>query len=495
MKFEEIVEFCRTDDVKSSKEFASLMLSQYSLQALAKNGYMSPSPVQVQAIPIGLLGFDVVVQAKSGTGKTLVFSLLALEGLNAQANHSQVLILAPTREIALQISSVITRLAPRVVRIGAFVGGDKSIKEDIALLKKGVHIVVGTSGRLCHLVSIKALKVDHILIFNSAKCQCIVYANDQIKCQKIYEELLKEKFDVALISSAVNQSERNNVIKLLKNFNVKVLVSTDLTARGIDAENVNIIINMGVPTDCETYLHRIGRAGRFGGYGAAFTILASRKEVRKFSAFVKEGSLRVRFLDSRDSFPPTLCQDEAFYNSCAEFIVSFFFSKYLQNILRQFLVSEEERRSNCSKPHVCSNLELKETKRYSREEMMNIRNNYSLADWTGYALNCFDSHFFNAPFVSEALLKCRKLNDPHTLDTSEASNDCKACDSSAKRKLGNFKFRRSTAKRNVYSKERLMRICQSRSKKEWYNSATTLFNMSMEPFVVPCTSDINSVHL
>ncbi|VDD93324.1 unnamed protein product [Enterobius vermicularis] len=324
MQFEEIVEYDRTDDVKTDKEFGSLMLSESSLRALARAGYISPSPVQVQAIPIGLLGFDILVQAKSGTGKTLVFSLLALEGINAQSNVPQVLILTPTREIAIQICTVITRLAPRVV----------------------LNIVIGTSGRLCHLVSIRALNTSSIRLFvldeadklmdenfqkdinflfsclpsekqvavfsatyphnidsilarymrNSrliragsadvqligikqfviiryAKhandslatllrsitfTQCIIYANDHIR-----KAFVGFYFDVAFISSAMEQSERNKIMKQLRNFGVKILVSTDLTARGIDVGNVNVIVNMGAPLDCETYLHRIGRAIKF----------------------------------------------------------------------------------------------------------------------------------------------------------------------------------------------------------------------------------------
>ncbi|VDK25338.1 unnamed protein product [Anisakis simplex] len=108
---------------------------------------------------------DILVQAKSGTGKTLVFALMALENLNAQLKKPQVMILAPTREIVMQISSTIRRLAPPVIHIGVFVGGNRSVAEDVKEIRKGVQIIVCTTGRICQLVNQDLISTNHIRLF------------------------------------------------------------------------------------------------------------------------------------------------------------------------------------------------------------------------------------------------------------------------------------------------------------------------------------------
>ncbi|VDM95836.1 unnamed protein product [Thelazia callipaeda] len=355
----------RTIDVETDvPDFNSLMLSRTSLTALAKAGFTKPSPVQAQAIPCGLLGLGnlsqhLLVQAKSGTGKTMVFSLLALENLNAQFGRPQVLIVAPTREIVSQIVSYISMLAPPVIHVRMFVGGnEKGVAGDIQVLKKSVHIVVGTTGRLCHLVRINALNLSHIRLFvvdeadklmesnfqeeinylfsalpphkqvavfsatypqymlkilarymtdahpvlvdtdaqlygvkqyvvlvcNKTKkisaiirlllqlcySQCIIFVNDQTKCDEVYSGLTKAEFGACQISGNMLQTDRTNVMKQFRKSVVKILVSTDLTyivcitGRGIDVPGVNVVINYGSPFSLSTYLHRIGRSGRFG---------------------------------------------------------------------------------------------------------------------------------------------------------------------------------------------------------------------------------------
>uniref|UniRef100_A0A915BI52 RNA helicase n=1 Tax=Parascaris univalens TaxID=6257 RepID=A0A915BI52_PARUN len=407
MEFFEVIDVERTADVKSSGNFASLMLARSSVDALSKAGFIYPSPVQAAAIPIGLMGFDMLVQAKSGTGKTLVFALMALEGLNAQRPQPQVMIIAPTREIAMQIAVTIRRLAPPIIRVGVFVGGGRSVADDIKEIRKGVHIVVGTTGRLCQLVNDDLLPTNHIHLFvldeadklmeeNFQKdinflfsslpankqmavfsatyprdldetlsrymkkahlvrlnaedvqllgikqyvalsysedgptslhrllssitfTQCLVFANDQQRCERIVSTLHSSGLDAELISGAMEQSDRNRVMKRLKNFQLKILVSTDLTARGIDAENVNVVVNVGCPLSAEIYLHRIGRAGRFGGYGASVTILSMGKDVRRFAEIMKQANLKVKLLHLMKEYPRDLCQNQLFYESSADF--------------------------------------------------------------------------------------------------------------------------------------------------------------------------------
>ncbi|VDN81458.1 unnamed protein product [Brugia pahangi] len=386
-------EVVRTIDVETDvPDFSSLMLNRTSLNALAKAGFIKPSPVQAQAIPFGMLGLDLLVQAKSGTGKTMVFSLLAVENLNAQFGRPQVLIVAPTREIASQIVSYIRMLAPSVIHVGMFVGGnEKGVAEDIQKLRKSIHIVVGTTGRLCHLVRINALRLSHVRLFVLDEAdklmedsfqkeinylfstlppekqiavfsatypyrldttlmhymrdvhlvrvdkdaqllgvkQYVIVARNGTRKMNVLLRLLvhlrygqylqRAKFDAVSISGSMPQTDRTKAIRRLKNCLVKLLISTDLTARGIDAPGVNIVVNYGSPLILATYLHRIGRAGRFGTQGAAFTIINSDKELKLFSDFVVEGKLRTKLLRAREEWPSNLIYDDGFFNSSEDF--------------------------------------------------------------------------------------------------------------------------------------------------------------------------------
>ncbi|VDO23096.1 unnamed protein product [Brugia timori] len=132
-------------------------------------------------------------------------------------------------------------------------------------------------------------------------------------------DLQRAKFDAVSISGSMPQTDRTKAIRRLKNCLVKLLISTDLTARGIDAPGVNIVVNYGSPLILATYLHRIGRAGRFGTQGAAFTIINSDKELKLFSDFVVEGKLRTKLLRAREEWPSSLIYDDGFFNSSEDF--------------------------------------------------------------------------------------------------------------------------------------------------------------------------------
>ncbi len=129
--------------------FAALGLSDDIMRAVEEMGFTTPSPIQAEAIPPVMEGYDVIGQAQTGTGKTAAFGIPALEMIDARSNAVQVLVLCPTRELAVQVSQEIGRLAKykRGVRIEAIYGGD-SIERQIRSLKKGVQIVVGTPGRV-----------------------------------------------------------------------------------------------------------------------------------------------------------------------------------------------------------------------------------------------------------------------------------------------------------------------------------------------------------
>lgn len=138
----------RSEDVQQQEEvaFSQLTLSKHVLTGLHKCGFVKASPIQLKAIPLGLCGFDMVVQAKSGTGKTCVFSVLALETVDVSKNAVQVLVVAPTREIAVQSCDTLRCLGCALPGLGcyAFIGG-LPVKEDLAKLV-GCHIAVATLG-------------------------------------------------------------------------------------------------------------------------------------------------------------------------------------------------------------------------------------------------------------------------------------------------------------------------------------------------------------
>lgn len=403
----------RTTDVSVSTDvtFHSIARIEPSILAgLTRCGFRHPSPIQARALPLSLIGVDLIIQSKSGTGKTVVFAVTALQALNTSkeaTNHPQVLILAPTREIAQQITDVI-KLIGRCVEnchVKTFIGGT-DLPEDREALRQ-CSIAVGTPGRIKQLIAIKSLKPKSIkllvldeadkllapefrddlnVIFNSLperkqmlavsatfdkdlsglikcymKCpqfisiasdpsllgvkqfhilidahskeeskmksqevlsllmafsfsQCIIFANSITLANSIEKILMENDFNPAYINGKMETKERLKKIELLRNKRTRILISSDLVSRGVDLEFVDLVINVDLPFDVETYYHRVGRAGRFGSHGHAFTVLVkSSDEERRF--------FTMRAVHSLPSKP--------------------FFSFYLKSL------GEEERKKSC----------------------------------------------------------------------------------------------------------------------------------------------------
>ncbi|CAJ0602864.1 unnamed protein product [Cylicocyclus nassatus] len=404
MEFHEVIDVDanqRTDDVKCVGTFESLMISPSTVANLRNSGFRIPSPVQLKAIPTGIAGIDMLVQAKSGTGKTLVFAVLAVENLNLQSEVVQKIIVAPTREIATQIKDVIRKIAHFKTRIGVLVGGTP-VHLDVQALKRGVHIVVGTTGRICQMAQNGHLNMENIDLFvldeadklmedcfqkdinylfsalppsrqvavfsatyprgldqllckfmrnaslirlNSddvqligikqyallcdgavSDClvrllktvqfsQALIFCNLHQRCEPIHQFLEDAGFIAASISAQISQKDRDNVIERLKQNKLKVLVSTDLTARGIDASNVNLVVSLETAISAETYFHRIGRAARYGGYGAAVSLLADHREFTRFKAMVMKAGINVRLMGLAET-PPDLTTNQSYFEQC-----------------------------------------------------------------------------------------------------------------------------------------------------------------------------------
>ncbi|OWF41567.1 ATP-dependent RNA helicase dbp10-like [Mizuhopecten yessoensis] len=396
----------RTNDVLISDniDFAGLLLSPPVLQGLKSSGFERPSPIQLKAIPLGRCGLDLIVQAKSGTGKTCVFSVIALEGLQTASYALQVLVLAPTREIAIQIWEVIRGIGRNVSHLfcQTFIGG-MPIQEDRQKLKK-CHIAVGTPGRIKQLIETGMMTTESIRMFvldeadklleegfqeqinwiysslpdnkqmlalsatypeylaqhltaymrnptflrlniydpallginqyyrsvpyhplphkqfeNKTKIvteilssvnfqQCLIFSNLQTRAQNMADALTSRGWPTACIAGCLDQKDRNEAMSKLKTYKCRVLISTDLTSRGIDADKVDLVINLDIPKDHETYLHRIGRAGRFGTFGAAITIISQGQEELDLQSV--EGKCNTHITPLPDPIPEDLPKSE-----------------------------------------------------------------------------------------------------------------------------------------------------------------------------------------
>uniref|UniRef100_A0A8C2PFV1 RNA helicase n=1 Tax=Capra hircus TaxID=9925 RepID=A0A8C2PFV1_CAPHI len=186
----------RTGDVLLAEpaDFESLLLSRPVLEGLRAVGFERPSPVQLKAIPLGRCGLDLIVQAKSGTGKTCVFSTIALDSLVLENLSTQILILAPTREIAVQIHSVITAIGIKMegLECHVFIGGTP-LSQDKTRLKK-CHIAVGSPGRIKQLIELDYLNPGSIRLF-------ILDEADKLLEEGSFQEQIKEPTFVRLNSS------------------------------------------------------------------------------------------------------------------------------------------------------------------------------------------------------------------------------------------------------------------------------------------------------
>ncbi|XP_028309824.1 putative ATP-dependent RNA helicase DDX20 [Gouania willdenowi] len=405
----------RSDDVLLSEgiDFGSLLLSPAVLDGLSASGFQRPSPIQLKAIPLGRCGLDLIVQAKSGTGKTCVFCTIALDSLVLANSATQVLVLAPTREIAVQIHSVAMAIgcAMEGLECHVFIGGTP-VSQDKAHLKK-CHIAVGSPGRIKQLIELGILstssirlfvldeadklleegsfqeqinwifsslpvnkqmlalsatypeslaqhlthymreptfvrlnpkdmglkglkqyyklvqshpmphkvfeeKVQHLLeLFSKVPFnQALVFSNFHSRAQHLADILSSKGLPAACISGGLTQDQRLEAMSKLKQYQCRVLISTDLTSRGIDAEKVNLVINLDVPQDWETYMHRIGRAGRYGTQGLAVTYCCHGEEENKLMAIAQKCSLSLSLLPS--TIEPGLMDEPCDWDVCTD---------------------------------------------------------------------------------------------------------------------------------------------------------------------------------
>ena len=366
---QETVELEEKKADSASLTFADLGLSEDTLRAVTEMGFVNPSPIQAQAIPHVMQGYDVIGQAQTGTGKTAAFGIPALERIDPSNHAVQALILCPTRELAVQVSEELGRLAKfkRGIRIEAIYGGD-SIERQIRSLKRGVHIVVGTPGRVMDHMQRRTLSFNEVsmmvldeademldmgfrediesiladmpeerqtilfsatmskpimsitkrflndpvlvkvvrneLTNNNIEQVCyevkpqaklevmtrlidmydlkslLVFCNTKRKVDEIVEQLQVRGYSSEGIHGDLRQQQRTNVMSKFKAGTTTILVATDVAARGIDVSGLDAVINYDIPLDEEYYVHRIGRTGRAGMSGKAFSLVARDEKFR-----------------------------------------------------------------------------------------------------------------------------------------------------------------------------------------------------------------------
>lgn len=346
--------------------FKDLNLHPMLLSRCESLGYVKPTPIQEQAIPLVLQGEDLIACAETGTGKTAAFLLPTLQKLiESKPNGTAVLVLAPTRELANQTEQACRDLAPKKVRCAVLIGGAGYGKQ-IDALRRNPDIIVATPGRLVDFMErgeinfsklhtlvldeadrmldmgflpaikriVKTLPTNRQTLFFSATMspdiEKIAYSmmldpkfievSKRGKVTELVEQsvypvaaasktvllldlLEREKFERVLVFTRTkrgadklahllearshksnrihgdrSQSQRESALRSFKNGKTRVLVATDVAARGIDIDSVSHVINYDIPEAPEDYVHRIGRTGRAGNKGRAITLVTAGEE-------------------------------------------------------------------------------------------------------------------------------------------------------------------------------------------------------------------------
>lgn len=346
-------------------KFTDLGLRSELIEGIQRLGFESPSPIQAETIPVALSGKDIVGLSQTGSGKTAAFGLPALNMIEIDRKETQVLVLCPTRELAVQVCEEINRLAAVLRGLTSVpVYGGTPIDRQMRALRNGAHIVVGTPGRimdhlrrktlhtdaikLCVLdeadrmldmgfredmevilgdmpeerqalffsatmnrgveglirkfsrnaeqISIerKSLTVDTIeqtyyevrnrskievmcrLLDLEIKPRGIVFCNTKQMVEDATEALAARGYVADRIHGDITQGNRERVIKRFKDGSVELLVATDVAARGLDIDDIDLVFNYDLPHDPEDYVHRIGRTGRAGRSGKSVTFVYGR---------------------------------------------------------------------------------------------------------------------------------------------------------------------------------------------------------------------------
>ncbi|AFY71587.1 DEAD/DEAH box helicase domain protein [Thalassoporum mexicanum PCC 7367] len=349
--------------------FVNLGISESRNHVLEELGFTEPTQIQAQAIPPLLNGNDVLGQAQTGTGKTAAFSLPLLESIDIQSKTLQALVLAPTRELALQVTQAMRSFNQKPSAKIVTVYGGQSIDRQISQLERGGQVVVGTPGRVIDLMDRGHLRLENIRFFVldeademlnmgfiqdvekilaatpadrqtaffsatmpsqvkrlaksylidpvmikveaeqrtpdrieqqayvvprhlskeeallpildlEAPHASIIFVRTKDSARRLTSMLQEYDYSVDEYHGNLTQVQRESLLRRFRNQQVKLVVATDIAARGLDIDSLTHVINLDIPDDLEKYVHRIGRTGRAGRTGKAIAILTSRERYK-----------------------------------------------------------------------------------------------------------------------------------------------------------------------------------------------------------------------
>lgn len=405
-----------SENQQAETTFKDLNLPEALIQVVSEMGYENPSPIQAQTIPHLLKGEDVLGLAQTGTGKTGAFALPLLANIDISKNHPQVLVLAPTRELAIQVAEAFQSYSRHMRGFHVMpIYGGQSYNIQFKQLARGPHVVVGTPGRIMDHLKRKTLDLSNLktLVLDEAdemlrmgfiddvetimkempekhqtalfsatmpdqikritkrymnnptevkiKAKTSTVANIEQKCwivrgvnklDALTRMLETEEFDGVIIfartktatvelaerleargyrsaalNGDMNQQTRERTIARLKSGGLDILVATDVAARGLDVERISLVVNYDIPTDTESYVHRIGRTGRAGRTGKAI-LFAAPRERRLLQAIERATRQPITIMDlpTRDEVTQTRIDNfqKTLFSTCESEDLSFF---------------------------------------------------------------------------------------------------------------------------------------------------------------------------
>jgi superfamily II DNA/RNA helicase len=371
----------------SKIKFEDLGLSEDILKAVYKRGFEKPSSIQVDGIKAILTKKDSILQSQSGTGKTATYLLGVLQLLDMNDNTTQGIIMVPTHDLANQIYKDAVLLSTDLNMSVVKCIGATSLNESIIEIKKQPHLIIGTVGRIDHMINKKILKTGNvkivvldeademlsigfkekvydilckitanfqlcllsatipknirelmasltrnpieILLRNSevsvqsikqffvdvekeeykfdvlldlykviSTSQTIIYCNTINKVEWLANKLKENDFPISWVHGEIDHEERNKVVNEFRNGHNRILLTTDLLARGIDIPEISLVINFDLPASKENYIHRIGRSGRFGRKGIAinFVKMDDESDMRNFNKIRNYFKIKIDFL-------------------------------------------------------------------------------------------------------------------------------------------------------------------------------------------------------
>ena len=362
--------------------FEDMNMSNEICRAVLDMGFEEATPIQSQAIPVILEGKDIIGQSQTGTGKTAAFGIPLLERINPEDRRLQALILCPTRELAIQVSEEFRKLLKYKdnIRVLPIYGG-QPIDRQIAALRKGTQVVIGTPGRVMDHMRRRTIKAETVqmmvldeademldmgfredietilvkipeehqtLLFSAtlspeilditkrfqknpefikivrkeltvpnieqyyfdvkektkldALCRIIdvydpklamVFCNTKKRVDDLVEMLQGRGYFAEGLHGDLKQAQRDKVMQKFRNGTIEILVATDVAARGIDVDDIDVVFNYDVPQDEEYYVHRIGRTGRAGKAGKAFTFCVG-KEIYKLRDIMRYTKTKIQ---------------------------------------------------------------------------------------------------------------------------------------------------------------------------------------------------------